>query len=236
MMMPYICEGEETNMKIKGVITVGIAGCLLLGGCSFSTTSKQSDGGSEKQEEGTSYTQNGSNSWSDSERAAYYENMLQELNDELLDLKTQLYSVRVEYESELERLRSEAETQPSSQQLPFAYTVSNGLVTVISYLGQDSEVIVPQTIEGLPVVEIADRAFQNNVGLRAVKLPEGIRKIGWFAFSGCALLETVVLPTSLETVCYGAFENCSSSMGVHCKQGSYAEQYAQSYGMRVSYS
>ncbi len=224
-------------MKIKGVLTAGLSACLLLGGCSLPLSLREDGGSSKQQEENTSHAQNdvGDNDWSAFERVAYYESMIQELNEELLALKTQLYSVRVEYESEIERLKAETETQSSSQLL-FAYTVHNGGVTLTAYLGKDSEVIVPQTIDGLPVVEIADRAFQNHTELRAVKLPEGIRQIGWFAFSGCALLETVVLPTTLEAVCYGAFENCSSSMGVHCKQGSYAEQYAKSYGWRVSYT
>lgn len=223
-------------MKIKGVITVGMSVCLLLGGCALPLSSR-ADGGGAQKEEDTSYTQNdvGDNSWSASERVAYYESMLQELNEEILALKTQLFAVRVEYESEIERLKAEGTTQPESQ-APFSYTVDRNGVTITAYLGQEKEVLVPQKIDGLPVVEIADRAFQNNTALRAVQLPEGIRQIGWFAFSGCALLETVVLPSSLETVCYGAFENCNSSMGVHCKKGSYAEQYAKSYGWRVSYT
>lgn len=224
-------------MKIKGLLTLGVSACLLFGGCSLPLSPEKEEEKAKQQEEGTSDAQGGAgnNSWSSLERIAYYETMLQELNEELLALKTQLYAARVEYESELESLKAEYESQ-AVPQVPFAYTVSNRQVTVTAYLGQDREVIVPKTIDGMPVVEIADRAFQNHKSLRAVKLPDGIRQIGWFAFSGCALLETVFLPTDLEVICYGAFENCSSNMVVHCQKGSYAEQYAKSYGMRVSYT
>ena len=224
-------------MKNKSALAMGISLCLLLGGCSLPSSPREEESDSVGREESTSQVQDPSsdNSWSALDRIAYYETVIQELNMELLSLKTQLYSVRAEYESELESMKAEYEKLPAPQP-QFSYTVSNKQVTVTGYLGTDTELVIPQYIDGLPVVAIADRAFQNNVGLRSVKIPEGVRQVGWFAFSGCVLLEVVLLPTTLDTVCYGAFENCSSSMGVHCKKGSYAEEYAKSYGLRVMHT
>jgi hypothetical protein len=237
MMVPYIHERKEKNMKNKGALAMGISLCLLLGGCSSPTSPKEEESDSAKREESTSQVQDSAadDSWSALDRIAYYENVIQELNAELLTLKTQLYTVRVEYESDIESMKAEYEKLPTPQP-QFTYTVNNKQVTVTGYLGTDTELVIPQYIDGFPVVAIADRAFQNKVGLRSVKIPEGVRQIGWFAFSGCVLLEVVLLPTTLDAVCYGAFENCSSSMGVHCKKGSYAEEYAKSYGLRVMYT
>lgn len=40
-------------------------------------------------------------------------------------------------------------------------------------------------------------------------IPEGVTKIGMFAFSGCSGLKSVTFPESLTNIGYGAFSNCS---------------------------
>ncbi len=45
-------------------------------------------------------------------------------------------------------------------------------------------------------------------------LPEGVALIGTDAFSGCALLTSVVIPEGVETIESGAFRNCSSLASV----------------------
>ena len=64
-------------------------------------------------------------------------------------------------------------------------------------------------------------------------LPDGVKEIGWFAFSGCHNLTSVTLPASVEAIAYGAFENCSKSLVFLCPEGSYAAAYARSYGFAV---
>ena len=83
--------------------------------------------------------------------------------------------------------------------------------------------------------EKTHRAFADCRTLTAVAIPDGVTQIGWFAFSGCVMLERVTLPESLAAICYGAFQNCKSTLTVTCAVGSYAEQYAQSYGFAVKH-
>jgi hypothetical protein len=106
-------------------------------------------------------------------------------------------------------------------------------VTVTGYLGAGGEVTVPATLGGLPVSAIGDRAFADRSDVTAVVLPVGISRVGWFAFSGCVSLARISLPGSITAISYGAFENCPQTLTVLCPAGSYAEQYAISYGLRV---
>ena len=104
-------------------------------------------------------------------------------------------------------------------------------MTVTAYTGNDVSVSIPATIDGRAVIAIGDRAFMNCKTVQSVVVPEGVREIGWFAFSGCISLGGVSLPASVEAICYGAFENCPSALTVFCQKDSYAQKYAESYGI-----
>ena len=164
------------------------------------------------------------------QRAAYYQQLVTELQKEILAMKTELYETTVLYENRIKEL--EAALNPEAES-PFQYTVENGKATLTAYVGKEQQVEIPETLGGAPVCAIGDKAFENNAEVTAVTLPEGVTTIGWFAFSGCVGLREITLPQSLATVSYGAFQNCDTSLIVHCVHGSYAEQYAQSYGFTV---
>ncbi len=169
-------------------------------------------------------------------KIAYYEQLVNELQEELLNIKTELYVSRVEYESRLEELKKEPEsTTPPQQETPlpttqFTYIQKDGTITVTGYTGDEKQITVPSVIDDLPVTAIADRAFAGNSKLTSVSIPEGVINVGWFAFSGCVGMKNLMLPSSVKVIEYGAFENCNTSMTVTCPEGSYAQQYARSYG------
>lgn len=164
------------------------------------------------------------------QRAAYYQQLVTQLQKEILAMKTELYETTVSYENRIKEL--EAALNPDADN-PFQYTVEDGKATLTAYVGEETEVEIPDTLGGAPVCAIGDKAFENNAKITSVVLPEGVTTIGWFAFSGCVALKQITLPQSLATVSYGAFQNCDTSLIVHCAHGSYAEQYAQSYGFTV---
>ena len=70
----------------------------------------------------------------------------------------------------------------------FTYTISNGEVTINSYSNYDEnasrEVIVPDTIQGLPVTRIGERAFGNeeSISPTSIVLPDSVQSIGDDAF------------------------------------------------------
>ncbi|RXZ79876.1 hypothetical protein EBB07_21035 [Paenibacillaceae bacterium] len=75
-------------------------------------------------------------------------------------------------------------------------------VSITGYTGRGSAVI-PETIEGLPVTEIGDSAFQNK-GLTSVVLPGSVTLIGDSAFRDNQLT-AVTLPDSVERIGNSAF-------------------------------
>lgn len=66
---------------------------------------------------------------------------------------------------------------------------NNGMIT--GYFGNDIDLIVPNTINGIKVTGVADSAFKDNQQIHSVILPDTAFKIGEHAFSGCLNLESV---------------------------------------------
>ena len=86
----------------------------------------------------------------------------------------------------------------------FYYRVENGAITIFRWKNNVPHVVVPDAINGLPVVEIANRAFYNNKKLQSVVLPEGLVTISSWAFENDNI-KSIVFPESLVTIGSGAF-------------------------------
>ncbi len=71
-------------------------------------------------------------------------------------------------------------------------------------------VIIPETVNGMDIVEIGSRTFFKNTGLKSVVLTEKINRIGNQAFAGCTSLESIIIPRSVSSIADYAFENCTS--------------------------
>lgn len=85
---------------------------------------------------------------------------------------------------------------------------ADGLV-ITGYVGSDTEISIPASINGASVVEIGEAAFEGS-NITSVTIQNGITKIGVSAFSGCSSLKTVNLPDSVTTIGMCAFMGCSS--------------------------
>ena len=73
--------------------------------------------------------------------------------------------------------------------------------------------------DGCGVTEIPDYAFLGCTSLRNVRLPKGLKKIGFQAFSECSALEEINLPSSLEDIGSNSFTYCSSLDGLTFPDG-----------------
>ncbi|MEI8369477.1 MAG: leucine-rich repeat protein, partial [Planctomycetia bacterium] len=62
------------------------------------------------------------------------------------------------------------------------FTFSTGIIT--GYTGTAAEIIIPASIEGVAVKEIADSAFANHTEIKSVSIPSSVTRIGSNAFSG----------------------------------------------------
>lgn len=182
------------------------------------------------------------------EQIRYYMNLTESLQTELLLLKEEKYINECQYvlqiselEKTVEDLKIKISALKGSNDVPFNSTVSlkndykyieeNGQIKITGYTGKESNVIIPSNINGIPVKSIGESAFQGTA-IRSVILPSTVKHIDWFAFSGCITLESITIPASVTAIEYGAFQNCSGSLKIICDKGSYAESFAQSWGIR----
>lgn len=196
---------------------------------------------------------------SDNALRSYYESLIFDLRQALLNAKQADYITRREYESrisELESMLSATQdppdeprngtdlwvsgtpTQPPAESIspPSAhasislyYTIEDGAAVIYAHQGTATRATIPSTISDVPVTRIADNAFRD-APLTSVVIPDTVTEIGWFAFANCESLETITIPASVTIIHYGAFENCPN-LTILCPQNSYAAQYAASFAI-----
>ena len=70
----------------------------------------------------------------------------------------------------------------------------------------NSELYIPPTFEGAPVVGIAEGAFEGITDLTSVILPDSVKSIGASAFQGCTNLAKITLPDGITEIGALAFE------------------------------
>lgn len=141
----------------------------------------------------------------------------------------------------------------------FTYVINEkDSITITGYSGVESEVIIPEEIEGrkveiigecafkgsktikkitLPssILEIQTYAFKNCDSLQDVIMSDGVSLIGAWVFKNCPQLDMVVLPASVTVIQGWAFEGCSDSLHFVVAEGSYSEQYAIDEEIPYSY-
>ncbi len=72
-----------------------------------------------------------------------------------------------------------------------------------------SEIVIPELYQGMPVTEIATDGFQGAANLKEILIPEGIYKIGAYAFDNCPKLTKIVIASSVKSIEVDAFSNCA---------------------------
>ena len=81
--------------------------------------------------------------------------------------------------------------------MPFTYEKSTGrdgeYIEITGYEGSVRDLVIPGTIDGLPVQRIAGHAFDGREDIEHVMLPESIRQIRAFAFYNCIHLKAMTL-------------------------------------------
>lgn len=115
----------------------------------------------------------------------------------------------------------------------FEYIKENGGITITRYVGSETNVRIPERIDGLPVLKIGNRAFAETK-IKNITLPSVCEVIDWFAFYGCYALSGIYLSEATTSIGYGAFDGCSRSLTFYCPANSYAQKYAKSFGITYS--
>lgn len=92
--------------------------------------------------------------------------------------------------------------------------------------------VVPATLDGHPVVAIADDGLATST-FSDIVLPGSITRIGKSAFYGCKRADAITIPDSVTFIGEGAFYECPAMLRV--TEGSYAAQYAMENDLPYTY-
>ena len=93
----------------------------------------------------------------------------------------------------------------------FGYWQSDdGSVSVNDYKGSETEIVIPEYIDGHRVTAISDYAFYNCSNLTSVTIPQGVTEIGNGAFKRCTSLKVLNMPNDLLKMGESVFFECSS--------------------------
>ena len=88
------------------------------------------------------------------------------------------------------------------------YIEDDERIIITSYEGEESELVIPAEICGLPVTGIDDYAFCGCSCLTSVTFPDSLTSIGIYAFDNCFGLTSIEIPDSVKSIGYCAFVSC----------------------------
>ncbi|MBR4247351.1 MAG: leucine-rich repeat domain-containing protein [Treponema sp.] len=98
----------------------------------------------------------------------------------------------------------------------------NGVI-ITKYKGSAKNVVIPATIQGLPVVEVGGFSSVcheiKDGAAKTVVIPEGVQFIRREGFFGLENLETVVFPSSLRVIGEEAFKKCTNLKNAALNEG-----------------
>lgn len=92
----------------------------------------------------------------------------------------------------------------AAQEREWSYEQIDGGVRLLAYLGSEKELVLPDSLAGMNVVEIGSGCFRSS-DLEEVTIPHGIRVIGAEAFYGCDDLKKVYIGGSVNVIGDRAF-------------------------------
>lgn len=82
--------------------------------------------------------------------------------------------------------------------------------TITGYVGEDTDIIIPDIINGETITTIAESAFAGNTAITSVTIPDTVTTIGNYAFKECTSVTEVSLSRNLTSAGVEIFNGCSS--------------------------
>ena len=90
---------------------------------------------------------------------------------------------------------------------------------VVGYSGTATEIVIADTYNGVPVINICEKAFQGNKAITSVNIPDSVTSIDSYAFSNCSNLENISVASDNAT--YKSIDG-----NLYAKDGKTLIQYA----------
>ena len=95
----------------------------------------------------------------------------------------------------------------------WVYVRYGDTAVIVRYLGNESEIGIPDTLDGLPVTAVGEKygdgifTQENREQVVSVHIPDSVLLIGGYAFNFCRNLEKVNIPSHIATIQQGTFAN-----------------------------
>ena len=156
-----------------------------------------------------------------------------------------IYPVGIEYYLEPNWAKLQAKWEDAEGGTPtfnetWRYANIEGGIELTLYTGTDTEIVIPEKVDGKNVVKIerflfgqelinpnttitsvdmskatklktiGDNAFRYCSALNSITIPDGVETIGKSAFSDCSSLKSIAIPNSVTSIGDWAFSDCSS--------------------------
>ena len=102
---------------------------------------------------------------------------------------------------------------------------SDGYIEITEYVGKETDVVVPEEINGRYVGSIGKNVFKDNKTITSIELPDHLYSIGDGAFEGCENLQTVN-STGITEIGAHAFCGCKSLENISLTGIKSVEDYA----------
>lgn len=109
------------------------------------------------------------------------------------------------------------ERETDREYIPFTVTSDNR--GMIGYTDEVTNLVIPATFQGedgtwYKVTKIGEYAFENNINLKSVIIPNSVTTIMSYSFRGCTNLKSVIIPNSEIRILDMVFQDCKSLTNV----------------------
>jgi len=106
----------------------------------------------------------------------------------------------------------------------FTYDVVTGgasgdFVTITGYTGTGGAVVIPSSINILPVWIIGSAAFHDKINITDISFPSGLKQISDSAFLSCTGLTNLTIPDNVTSIGANAFQSCSGLSSLTINNG-----------------
>lgn len=100
----------------------------------------------------------------------------------------------------------------------------DGTAEIARYYGGDGELVIPSTLDGIPVTSIGYSAFTDSY-VEQVTIPTSVTNLEDRAFAYCFYLTRITIPDSVISIGEEAFRESPNLISIVVGRDSYARQY-----------
>ena len=115
---------------------------------------------------------------------------------------------------------------------PYVYEINEGEVTITGCDREEmiGDIVIPQTLGGIPVTGIGEKAFYYCNSITSVLIDDNIKSIGKSAFAFCGALSEVILPNTIEEIADETFYMCFNLSKVNLSNTNIKRIGAKAFG------